>query len=157
MNRHEIELLSFDDPEKALEYFEELKKNQKRSGGVCICGHSMKAHLGDPVVCAPGRMFCPCKVPREVIQTSNLRPFMKKTQGASALHALGQGMHGALSRDAKIEWVVDQSCDRCGSTDSVVPAAIDTYNGKVAGEATGVDKLICKKCYIELGSTAGLA
>ena len=157
--KQEAMRIMIDDPDRAYEILEELKRAQKRTGEVCICGHSTKFHSnlgGSKMACAPARINCFCTEVRPVVTSSNLRYFMRSTKGPSVWHALGQGIRATLKAGGTVNWLVPLVCDRCGSDDHVVPVALNIRTGIIESESTGIDKLVCKTCYGELGVAAGL-
>ena len=130
-----------------------LQRQPKRDSRVCICGHSMNKHdvSSGLVACKPSAMDCPCKSVRLVLTSSNVRPFMRKSAGSGASHALMQGLRKAIELDAEISWIEPPSCGdqkkgtKCGSTDQVVPCLI-TQNGFHSDEPTGYDVFLCPTC-----------
>jgi hypothetical protein len=135
--------------EEALEDYNKIQKYGNRDGRICICGHAMGFHEfidGRGInVCNAQKQGCPCKNPRPVLETTNAKIFLRKTHGSAGLHALMQGVVAAVSSGAKIDWLVELKCDRCESTDQVVPCPV-THGGQVSPEATGYDKFLCREC-----------
>jgi hypothetical protein len=103
------------------------------------------------VACKPSAMNCPCKAVRLVLISTNVRPFMRKSAGSGASHALMQGLRSAIELGAEISWIEPPSCGdqkkgtKCGSTDQVVPCLI-TKNGFHADKPTGYDVFLCPPC-----------
>ena len=130
-----------------------LLREPNKDSRVCICGHGMNKHTvtNGYALCKPSRMACPCKATRPVLTSSNIRPFMRKSVGSGASHALMQGLRKAIELDAEISWIEPPSCDyqkngsKCGSTDQVVPCLI-TQNGFHTDEPTGYDVFLCPSC-----------
>lgn len=119
---------------------------------VCACGHGMARHtiVHGVVMCKPARMECPCKKARPVIETSDTRMFIRKTDGAGAAHALSRGIRAAVEKGKDVEWCVDLVCDRCGQTSaSIVPVPV-TQSGHATSRATGYDALLCPDCRVEV-------
>ncbi len=124
-----------------------LGKRDKDSR-VCLCGHPMARHtqVAGIVMCKPSRMDCACKRARPVIEVSDLRPFLRKTEGSGALHALTRGMAVLASNGKSAKWIIELVCDRCGVYDNkVLPCAV-TQQGTAAQRSTGFDVLLCEKC-----------
>ena len=134
--------------EEALEADEKLKsKPADRDGRICICGHAVVRHttVSGLVFCKPTRMECPCKKMRPVLDADDIRPFLRKTEGAGALHALGRGLAAASSKNVKVEWIVDFKCDRCQKDSPIAPVPV-TQRGTAMSSATGFDALLCREC-----------
>lgn len=127
-------------------------KRGKRDRRICVCGHPMTRHTeySGILSCKPTAMQCPCKKMRPVLEADDVRPFLRKTEGSGAMHALTRGIASAVSTSKKVEWIVDVVCDRCQSTNGgVVPAAV-TQTGRLSPSATGFDVLLCGKCRTEM-------
>jgi len=76
--------------------------------------------------------------------------FLRKTEGAGAMHALSRGLYACIEAGRKVEWVVDLACDKCGATDKrVVPVPV-TQSGYLADYATGFDALLCDECRVSV-------
>lgn len=127
------------------------KKNKiKRDRRVCLCGHAVSKHttFNGILVCKPSAMMCPCKKIRPVLEADDTRMFLRKTEGAGAMHALSRGLYACIEAGRKVEWIVDLACDKCGATDKrVVPVPV-TQNGFLADHATGFDALLCDDCRV---------
>jgi hypothetical protein len=134
--------------EEALADLEKVKKFGSRDGRVCVCGHGLGYHAfidGRGVYkCNAQKQTCPCKNPRPVLTTDNVKAFLFKTHGSAGLHALGQGIANASKNGNSVEWIIDLVCDRCGA-ENVVPCPVN-QNGIVMFKATGYDKLLCRDC-----------
>lgn len=126
----------------------ERSKKGPRDRRVCICGHAMNKHSNyvGIVECKPTAMRCPCKKPRPVLEVEDTRLFLRKTEGAGAMHALARGMYASLSAGREVTWIVDLQCDKCGSTDKQVTPVPVTQSGYSSDEATGFDVLLCHDC-----------
>jgi hypothetical protein len=118
-----------------------------RDGRICVCGHPMKRHAvyGGMTSCTPTRLVCPCKSARPVLDVSDTRVFLRKTRGSGSLHALAQGLFAAIKANHKVDWLVEQKCDKCGIEGKVSPVAV-SQRGVIMEEATGFDALLCVKC-----------
>lgn len=125
---------------------------QKRDGRICLCGHGVTKHLvSDGIVsCKPSKMDCPCKKVRPVIDAEDTRPFLRRTQGAGAMHALSRGLAALATNGKDASWIIDLECDRCkAKTNNLVPVPV-TANGFAVSEATGYDALLCPTCREEV-------
>ena len=135
--------------DEAKEAFEQVERYGNRDGRICICGHSMKFHafISHRGVhkCNAQKQSCPCRTPRAVLESSNTRVFIRKTHGAGGLHALTQGIIAAQKLGAEIEWLIEQKCDKCNAEVAVAPVPV-TQDGRVANDATGWDKMLCREC-----------
>lgn len=128
------------------------ERRHERDPRVCLCGHAVSRHTitNGVVYCKPGRMECPCKKCRPVLEASDTRKFLRKTSGAGALHALSLGMLALVEEKKSAKWIIDLQCDRCKKDDkSVVPVPV-TQHGKATTYATGYDALLCKECRMEI-------
>jgi hypothetical protein len=141
--------------EEVLEVDEKLIKDTRRGKKdrrICLCGHPMSRHAeyAGVLSCKPTAMQCPCKKMRPVLEADDVRPFLRKTEGSGAMHALTRGIASAVSTGKMVNWIVDVVCDKCGSTEGgVVPAAV-TQTGYLSPSATGFDVLLCGKCRTEV-------
>lgn len=139
--------------EEARSVDERLSRRQGRlrDGRICGCGHPVSRHtnVSGIVYCKPTKMECPCKRIRPVIEVSDTRSFLRKTEGGGVYHALTRGLQAAVASRHKIEWLVEEKCDRCGVEGKVAPVPV-TSNGVAMHEATGYDALLCKTCREEV-------
>jgi hypothetical protein len=124
-----------------------LSRPAERDGRICACGHPMARHtnLGGIVLCKPTRMECPCKNARAVLDSDDVRGFLRKTAGGGPMHALGRGVQASLSKGVKVEWIVEMRCDRCKKEGPVSPVPV-TKTGFSVDYATGYDALLCADC-----------
>lgn len=142
--------LSLDEVRKADGLVRE--KRHDRDQRVCLCGHAISRHTvtNGVVYCKPGRMECPCKKCRPVLEASDTRKFLRKTSGAGALHALSLGLLAHSETEKPVKWIIELKCDRCQKNDkNVVPVPV-TQHGKAVSYATGYDALLCKECRMEI-------
>lgn len=134
--------------EEAVKSYEDIKKTGSRDGRICMCGHGIGYHSfidGRGVYkCNAQKQTCPCKTPRAVLITDNVKAFLHKTHGSAGLHALTQGIVSATTNGYLIDWIVDLKCDKCGA-ENVVPCPV-TQTGQVMFKATGWDKFLCREC-----------
>ena len=139
---------------------------------VCMCGHALDRHkaeatLGwdkpipilkwnnpnDPFKCTPNAQSCSCRRLIPVLEVSNTKYFLKKTNGSGELHALTRGLRAlAKVQNHIMKWLVEPTCVVCeatGATDRIVPACfnkdktIRTEEGSI-----GYDDFICQKCRV---------
>lgn len=125
-----------------------VKPGGDRDGRICVCGHAVARHTvtNGAVYCKPTRMECPCKKVRAVIEVDDTRPFLRRTAGSGAMHALSLGLVGLAQKGRGAKWLIELKCDRCGAEDAnVVPAAV-TANGVGVSYPTGYDVLLCPSC-----------
>jgi hypothetical protein len=138
--------------EEALEEDEKLRQRPaERDGRICLCGHPVSRHtvVNGLVFCKPTRMECPCKKVRAVIDTNDVRPFLRKTEGSGPMHALGRGLAAAITKGLDVVWLVEKKCDRCGTEGPVAPVPV-TQRGGATRSATGFDALLCQACRQEV-------
>ena len=126
----------------------EKTKAGNRDRRICVCGHAVSKHsnYAGILTCKPSALLCPCKKVNPVLESSDTRVFLRKTEGAGAMHALSRGIYAAIQSGKDVKWIIDLKCDRCGSTESnVVPVPV-TQSGYAADHATGFDALLCATC-----------
>lgn len=145
--------------EEAVEADTRLRtKVKERDGRVCICGHPMNRHMAEAGrwFCTPSRLTCKCSVARPVVETSDTRLFLRKTEGSDVEHALIRGMSAAVVAGKEVEWIEGaRVCDRCktedGSSGPVLPVVL-TKDGRMvpSGSDTGYYFLLCATCRTEV-------
>ena len=138
--------------EEAQKVDEELKKPKNpRDPRICACGHPMSRHtsISGTHYCKPTRMECPCKNARPVLECNDVRPFLRKTNGAGPMHALGRGLAAAAAKGIEVKWLVIMECDRCKTKTQVSPVPV-TQRGIATNEPTGYDALLCAECRAEV-------
>ena len=117
-----------------------------RDGRICICGHPLTRHstYADVVACNPTKMICDCKDIRVVVETSDTRWFLRKTEGSGASHALVKAMQTARDKGADVKWLVDPVCDKpnCGNRDIRPVIVMQEKNGKSIRNTI----LLCSEC-----------
>jgi hypothetical protein len=141
---------SEEEAEEAAEKMEQI--SGRKDGRICICGHSKTRHTmfnTGVINCTVGKQSCPCMKVRLVVECDDNRKFMRKTEGAGALHALSQGILGAVKAGLEVKWLVEQKCDKCARVDKVSPVPV-TQNGQIVDYATGYDLLLCRDCRLGL-------
>lgn len=133
---------------EVLEADKSVLGKREKDNRICICGHPMARHtqVAGITMCKPSRMDCPCKKARAVVEVSDMRPFLRKTEGSGAMHALTRGMAQLASVGKQAKWIVPLVCDRCQKEhNQVYPCAV-TQQGVAAKRATGYDALLCAEC-----------
>ena len=129
--------------EETLEAIERSESSPRvRDGRICICGHPNTRHstYGDIVACNPTRMACDCKVIRLVLETSDTRPFLRRTEGSGADHALQKAVQIAKDKKIEVTWLVESICDKCQNKTKVDVVPI-SQNGK-----KGYNVFLCLEC-----------
>jgi len=138
--------------EEALDEDQRLRqKPPERDGRICGCGHPISRHtiINGLVFCKPTRMECPCKSARAVLESSDVRPFLRKTEGSGAMHALGRGLAAAASKGLEINWLIEKECDRCKTPGPISPVPV-TQRGISTSKPTGFDAMLCQACRQEV-------
>lgn len=133
--------------EEAIEADALVTTKRERDGRICNCGHPVGRHNDEHgvVVCNPSRMQCKCKKIKPVLESADVRPFLRKTEGSGALHALGRGLQAAVTQGIKVEWLVEMKCERCQAEGPISPVSV-TQNGFITNEPTGFDAMLCHEC-----------
>lgn len=141
-----FDFLAFSE-EEGLAALEDLRKEDEKQSLICICGHSIGRHTDvyGTFTCSANKQSCPCREKRAVLSVENARPFLRKTRGSGALHALGQGITTAISAEQKLEWIVDPICDRCGLEGKLTPVAT-TERGGLVETPSRYNQLVCIEC-----------
>jgi hypothetical protein len=143
--------LTVDDVEKA---DQEKREKGPRDRRVCVCGHGVSRHTNahGAIYCKPARMECPCKKIQPVLETNDTRPFLRKTDGMGAQHALARGIKEAITRGKSVKWLIDMVCwnPNCGKTVTKLTPVPMTQRGTISGTATGFDVMLCDECLLNL-------
>lgn len=150
MNALEQIGISLDEAKEADDKLLEKSRRGNRDRRVCVCGHALTKHTtyAGILTCKPSAMLCPCKKIRPVLSAEDTRMFLRKTEGAGAMHALSRGMYASLSAGKDVQWIVPLECDRCKAKDKrVVPVPV-TQSGFSADGPTGFDALLCDDCRV---------
>ena len=136
------------DLEEVLRVDKSLSTRKIMDGRICLCGHSTARHteVAGRTFCKPSKMDCPCKKERLVLEADTTRPFLRKTEGGGAMHALTRGLGVLLEQGKSAEWLIDLVCDRCGADDVPVSPVPVTQSGIASTVATGYDALLCQNC-----------
>lgn len=146
---------------EAIEKYQKDKLKKQRNHSVCVCGHSVSYHteVGGRSVCSPTTIrSCRCAVVRPVLDVQNLRLFLRVTAGSGGEHALGQGITASDANGKEYSWIepAGVKCDSClGDMEDWANRhiiALDPYTGMVAERSTGVDKIVCTSCYLDIVS-----
>lgn len=140
------------DPDEAIRVDQHLTNRPRGDKRICLCGHSVSRHdltLERPS-CVVGKQFCPCRKIQPVLVVEDTRPFIRKTDGASVLHALTRGIAAAALKGQAIEKIEEAwACHRCSATDVRLSPVPVSANGVVMQVATGYDALLCDECRIK--------
>ncbi len=142
--------------EMGLDYEEVLKADDERERGrpksktVCICGHALTRHedMGDGrAPCNALMRNCRCRNPHAVIETSDVRVFMSKTEGGGALHALTRGLLTAHKKGIEVSWIEDaRYCHKCETVEGRLTPIAVSRNGIPQNEDTGYNAFFCDDC-----------
>jgi hypothetical protein len=137
--------------DEAIEANEELTQRGPRDQRVCLCGHPVSRHMEimGIVRCKPSKMECSCKKVTPVLEVSDLRVFLRKTDGSGPMHALGRGLAAAVQKEINVKWLVEPECERCKNKGPVSPVAA-TVSGFIANHDTGYNALLCANCRMDL-------
>lgn len=119
---------------------------------VCICGHPMARHEFDVAlaqeVCSPNAAGCMCDSPRAVLETSDLRKFLRSTKGMGSSHALTQGMIAAKKAGVEMNWIEQPSCNKCGASGvRVLPAPVSS-RGEILDKSSKINVFLCIDCVL---------
>lgn len=131
---------------------EELAK--ARDGRICACGHPVRHHNVETgtqhVSCKPGRQLCPCTLLKPVIKVADTRYFMRRSEGNGRLHALSMGIVASIKANKdladKMEWLVPNTCEKCGTEDVQLFPTHVTADGVIMDEPTRFNALLCDNC-----------
>lgn len=126
---------------------------RKRDGRICSCGHSAGRHedLGDGVInCRAVKYECPCVKFHAVLKSSNVKSFIRVTDGPGAQHALSKGISGAIKSGATIEWIETPKCQKCDFDGKVLPVSLNPVSLRVSQIGTRVNQMLCRDCIVEL-------
>jgi hypothetical protein len=124
---------------------------------ICSCGHGISRHKFDKYqnryICQPSAYICPCMVMKPVIEVSNTRYFMRKSQGSGVKHALSMGY--AASKEAigdvftdGVTWLIEPKCEICGAETKYYPSRV-TASGKILLDVDpdeGITAFLCAEC-----------
>lgn len=149
-------------PEEFEERLTAKKARGRRDSRICVCGHGGGSHFSlghavgeenrdiatyseGEVGCQPGRVPCQCAHFVWVLKSSDVRPFIQKTEGAGYDHALSKGFMSAHQRGAELEYREGLVCFRCGEDTRLVPIPYHD-NGMEAARSTGRDMMLCTDC-----------
>jgi hypothetical protein len=130
----------------------------KKKRWVCLCGHTYQAHKESDTglkSCRPNARTCHCPEFNPVLETTNLRVFMRVSMGNGTLHALSQGVRALMEKGGVYVWLPDSCyCYVCRKTDvKIVPVVVSTDGYRVGFKEaviTGrVDIFLCQECNFE--------
>lgn len=139
------------DPDEVMEEYEATRPKTVRNGLICICGHPVARHteVAGVGVCTPSRMVCPCRTPRAVADSADVRLFQYRTDGSGIRHALIRGLTAVANAGKEAHWIVDLVCDNpeCGSPTNVVPVPV-TSSGSPTDEPSPLNVFLCSECRV---------
>ena len=149
-------------------------RNNVRDQRVCICGHPMARHAptdrhikstdedGKETIftthtggCQPSKMSCPCAQERVVLTASDIRPFLRKTQGGGRAHALMRGIAALEERGGTVEWMKEPECDHPDCSDRTAPVTVQNVNDYwqvTPGVVAQRNVWLCRTCMAELNT-----
>lgn len=135
-----------------------IQETGPRDNRICVCGHGVNKH--DPaglIQCKPNALVCKCKVARPVLETTDTRLFLRKTEGFGSKHALSRGITGLYLTNAKkntnksITWLIPLACDRCKKdSPKLIPTPLTLHAKTVATIDTGLNALLCEDCVAQI-------
>lgn len=142
------------DPEEESKKLATTRKKTAEERIICTCGHSLSRHRfseGASSSCVPGMMTCPCMHWNPVLKVQDTRPFMWKTSGIGAEHALTKGIIAMNKKNVSGEWLPDAyKCTKCGTT-----AGVTIYPVQRTGDSllvtndydyASVNLMLCETC-----------
>lgn len=130
---------------------EEIKNRRPRDRRICLCGHGMARHseFNGRDSCSALGYNCRCRKAIPVLTAEDIRPFICRTEGSGALHALSRGIAAAAKRGQGVEWIEDSrfchACEAAGEALRLSPVAVSN-NGFVQDTDTGYNVLLCPEC-----------
>jgi len=121
------------DPKEATDKWLASRRNKITTRHICSCGHPEGRHYidADSASCRPNAMDCSCSEYIPTLKVSDLRPFLQKSTGPGADHALIKGLTSAFMKDITAEWMgTGMDCKRCGAKENTT---IYSLGGSEAG------------------------
>jgi hypothetical protein len=85
-----------------------------------------------------------------VLKSSNVKSFIRVTDGPGAQHALSKGISGAIKSGATIEWIETPKCQKCDFDGKVLPVSLNPVSLRVSQIGTRVNQMLCRDCIVEL-------
>lgn len=140
----------------------QVNRGQPQRRQVCICGHSFHAHkISDTgeKTCRPNSRTCHCKDFLGVLETTNLRVFMRFSMGNGTLHALSQGIRALMEKGGLYHWLPDVCfCHKCKRTDAKIVPVLLSKDGyridfSIAAITNRTDIFLCEDCYFDFEKT----
>lgn len=146
---------SVSEVDRALQRSAERRSRPKKT--ICTCGHSMSYHFeaGGTSQCTPGRQWCRCRQPIEVLRPDDARYFVHATTGSGPLHALTKGIRSMQRRGVQAELIVPKACfhpDCHQPTDKLIPIMFNR-DGLPTHSIGIVTYLFCDACVERSGLT----
>jgi hypothetical protein len=122
-----LDRLGIDESEIQIHRSDLKRKEYDRK--VCICGHAMNKHKefrSGQWQCHTAKMYCPCEIPKAVVEVSDTRFFMTKSRGYGAKHALSTGLSRLNERGGTSRLIIEPVCFACKrETTPLLPATFD--------------------------------
>jgi len=139
------------DYQEAQQAEEARERGKPKTKTICICGHATSRHeeFAGRTACNALMRNCRCREPKVVLQTTDVRMFLSKTEGSGLLHALTRGILAAGKKEIQVSWVDEERyCHKCQATEvRLTPMAVTT-NGIPADQDTGYNAFFCDECRI---------
>ena len=128
---------------------------RRKTKRICICGHSANHHFpsGDLQICSFGQGNCMCGKNKPVLETDDLRWFMRSTEGPGPDHALSRGIYMAEQNGAKVTFFKTPFCFKCNDGRLGYPVAMDRDFHVVNRPGTH-NAFLCRECIVERGGSA---
>lgn len=137
-----------------------LKRDEtKKDPRICKCGHPARSHTTESnndfhrqlaaaghFRCNPGRQQCPCKKFEAVMQTSDVRKFIFKTEGPAEQHALARGAMKIWEKGGQVDWIPGVSCDRCKTMGVKLTPIPLNGAGEIMTRPSAINVLLCLEC-----------
>lgn len=125
-----------------------------RDRKICVCGHPVRSHSGQPgqMLCKPTKMECPCPSVQPVLRVRDTRKFVWVTTGPGASHALALGLAQTIAKNLEYEWLVELRCFACEEENDLLSPVAVTAGGAVSHHPEKVNGLLCPRCFGQLKS-----
>lgn len=141
------------DANEEAERLETTRRRKRDERIICSCGHAKARHTlaSNFSVCNPSAMSCPCAHWTPVLKVTDTRPFMWKTTGLGAEHALTKGIIAMHGKNISGEWLPDAyKCIKCSTTVgvNVYPIQKTAERLLIASdyELASLNLMLCEPC-----------
>jgi hypothetical protein len=126
----------------------------RKTKRICICGHSTNHHFteGPLQICSFGQGNCMCGKNIPVLEASDLRWFMRSTEGPGPDHALSRGIYMAEQNGATVKFFKTPSCFKCNDGRIGYPVALDR-NFFVVNRPGTHNMFLCRECILSRGGS----